>query len=530
MATHDVVVIGSGHNGLIAAAYLAKAGLDVCVVEKNDKIGGGTVTVDGPVKGWKHDLASMAHQFLQFNPMLMDDELGLKSKYGLEYIIYEGPQMAILFEDGRSLVVHKDIDATCAQMEQFSPKDADTYRKWYEVSSKHFEMLKAGATSPSPAFGEFVSFLDDTVEGQDTLKMLFDDANSILNRTFESPYIKTYLARYTSEAMVIPFEKGTGTYLNMMIPSTHNYGMAVPKGGSGRLPAALANALADFGGTIRTSSPVVRVRIAGGKATGVVLASGEEITARRAVINACSVQQLFNEFLDPEEPALPEGFQRRIAELEPSVLGAFKYHFALKEPPRWKAAQSNPDVDKCVLVDYDGPWDAHMHQYLEYMLGNPVTNMFAWATFTLADPGTRCPEGAAVGEIYHFEPTRLKGGVQRWKDIGQECADAMLEFAQQHALNLDDDNILGRFFMTPLDIQEYDNAMRWGDIMHIGSQTTQFYGNRPLPGWSKYRAPIGNLYMVGASTPPGGGVGGGARAAVPLIMKYMGIDFDAVMK
>ncbi len=75
MSTHDVVVIGSGHNGLIAAAYLAKAGLDVCVVEKNEVIGGGTVTVEGPVKGYKHDLASMAHQFLQFNPMLMDDEL-----------------------------------------------------------------------------------------------------------------------------------------------------------------------------------------------------------------------------------------------------------------------------------------------------------------------------------------------------------------------------------------------------------------------------------------------------------------------
>jgi phytoene dehydrogenase-like protein len=530
VAEHDVVVIGSGHNGLIAAAYMAKAGLDVCVVEKNDIIGGGTVTVDGPVKGWRHDLASMAHQFLQFNPLLMGDELGLVSKYGLEYVNYDGPQMAILFEDGRSLVVYKDIDATCAQIEQFSKKDADVYHKWYEISSKHFEMLKAGATSPSPAFGEFVSFLDDTVEGQETLRTLFDDAVSIVNRTFESSQVKTYLARYTSEAMVIPFEKGTGTYLNMMIPSTHNYGMAVPKGGSGELPRALAEALAAFGGTIRTSCPVVRVKISGGKATGVVLASGEEITAKRAVINACSVQQLFNVFMDPGEPALPAGFQDVVAALEPSVLGAFKYHFALKEPPRWKAAQSNPDVDKCVLVDYDAPWDQHMHQYLEYMLGNPVTDMFAFSTFTLADPGTRCPDGAAVSEIYHFAPTKLKGGVQRWKEIGQESADAMLAFAQKHALNLDDNNILGKFFMTPLDIQEYDNAMRWGDIMHIGSQTSQFYGNRPVPGWSKYKTPVENLYMVGASTPPGGGVGGGARAAMPLIMKYMGMDFDDVVK
>jgi phytoene dehydrogenase-like protein len=172
MSTHDVVVIGSGHNGLIAATYLAKAGLDVCVVEKNDRIGGGTVTVEGPVKGYRHDLASTAHQFLQFNPMIMDDELGLKSKYGLEYIIADGPQMAILFEDGRSLVVYKDIAATCEQIAQFSEKDASAYEAWYVESSKAFEMLKAGATSPSPGFGEFVSFLDDTVEGQQTLGTL----------------------------------------------------------------------------------------------------------------------------------------------------------------------------------------------------------------------------------------------------------------------------------------------------------------------------------------------------------------------
>src|SRR6201986_1785928 len=211
------------------------------------------------------------------------------------------------------------------------------------------------------------------------LGTLFDDAVSIVNRTFESPQVKTYLARYTSEAMVLPFEKGTGMYLNMMIPSTHNYGLAIPKGGSGAPPAALAAAFKDPGGPIRTSSPVPRVKISGGTATGVVIASGEEITARRAVINACSVQQLFNVFMDQGEPSLPAGFQSRVAALEPSPLGAFKYHFALKEPVRWRAALSNPDVDKCALVDYDAPWDKNMHEYLDYMLGNPVTNMFAWS-------------------------------------------------------------------------------------------------------------------------------------------------------
>jgi len=529
MSDYDVIVIGAGHNGLIAADYLAKAGMNVLVLEKYEKIGGGTMTAEVTAPGFKSDLASMAHQFIQSSPLIADDELGLTSKYGLEYLIYDGPQMAAVYDDGSSFIIYKDIDETCAQIEKFSPRDAVTYHQFYDAATKASQMLSFGMVSAPPKFGDFVAFLDDSPAGQDTLKGLFGRSTDVLNRMFESEQVKSFLARYTSEAMCAPFDYGTGGYLNSMIPGTHNVGMAVPKGGSQALPDALAAYLADAGGTIRTSAGVSRVIVQDGTATGVILESGETIKARRGVINACSVQQLFGTFISPDEPALPEDFSQKIADLQPSSVSAFVTHVALTEHAKFTAGVDNPDVDKCVTISHDPSWDTFQHRFLDHQLGNPSTDMFAFSDFSKVDT-SRAPDGQAITELYHFAPPRLKGGIERYRDIGQQLSDQMMEYMETYTLNVNSDTIIAEFVTTPLDIQERDNAMRWGDIMHFGSaDVMQFYGNRPLPGWSSYKTPIDHLYMVGASTYPGGGVTGGARAAVPLIMQYMGLDFDKVM-
>jgi phytoene dehydrogenase-like protein len=123
----DIIAIGSGHNGLVAAAYLAAAGKKVLVLERNAWFGGGVVTRELTVPGFRHDQHSMAHIFIQANPLLKNDELGLKSKFGLKYVIPELPMMSV-FEDGQTLGVYRDRDRTCEEIAKFSKKDAEAYR------------------------------------------------------------------------------------------------------------------------------------------------------------------------------------------------------------------------------------------------------------------------------------------------------------------------------------------------------------------------------------------------------------------
>jgi phytoene dehydrogenase-like protein len=522
---YDVVVIGGGHNGLIAANYLAKAGLDVVVLEQAKKIGGGTCSYEVTAPGFKSDLAAMAHQFIQFNPILAQDELGLRSKYGLDYIIADGPQCGCIWDDGRNFVVYKDIEKTIKNIERFSPKDAIEYRKFYEESNEAYNMLMSSSQMPAPNFGEFFSFLDDTPEGQENIRMILSSAMDIINEHFESEEVRTYLARYTAEAMVLPFQKGTGSYLSMMVCSTHNFGMAIPVGGSQALPDALEKSLNDLGGTIITEANVTKVNAPNGVAKSVVLASGEEIVAKRAVISAINVKQLFGTLLtEPVETV------SKIQRLRPNAFGAMKIHLALNEPLRWKASKDEPDLNYCMLTEYDRKdFDSFFHGLLDLNMGNIVTDMFAFSQSSLVDP-SRCPEGKAISEIYHFAPTHLKGGNEQWDKIKDEVADAMLECLGQRAENLTPENVVGKYVMTPLDIERYNPSMPGGDIQFFGTEVTQGFGNRPLPRWNNYKTPVENLYLVGSSTYPGGGVMGAARAAMPMIFDYLGLDFDELIR
>src|SRR6185312_17260392 len=126
MTNFDIVAVGSGHNGLVAAAYLAAAGKRVVVLERNAWFGGGVVTRELTVPGFRHDQHSMTHIFIQGNPLLVDDELGLKSKYGLKYVFPDIPMRSI-FEDGTTLAMYRDRERTCAQIARFSKRDAEAY-------------------------------------------------------------------------------------------------------------------------------------------------------------------------------------------------------------------------------------------------------------------------------------------------------------------------------------------------------------------------------------------------------------------
>ena len=146
----DFVTIGAGHNGLIASAYLAAAGKKVAVLERNAWFGGGVVTRELTLPGFRHDQHSMAHIFIQANPLLKNDELGLKSRFGLQYIVPELPMMSV-FADGRTLGLYRDRERTCAEIAKFSQRDADAYRWLANKAAEYMPMVTASLyTAPTP--------------------------------------------------------------------------------------------------------------------------------------------------------------------------------------------------------------------------------------------------------------------------------------------------------------------------------------------------------------------------------------------
>ncbi|MBA7562110.1 Phytoene desaturase (lycopene-forming) [subsurface metagenome] len=463
---YDVVIIGGGHNGLIVGCYLAKAGQSVCVVERQDMVGGGVVTKEVTLPGFKHDFAATSQTFIQNNPIIARDELELQSKYGLKYVPVD-PVQATIFPDDRALLIYRDIDKTCESIAQFSESDAERYRQYCKTAEQILKVAGVSSFSPPPSFGKLVAFLDASEDGREYLRAMFSCVLHEAERYFESDYVKAALCRYASEHIIGPRDQGGGI---------HAFGFytllkhVVPIGGSGALTESLAACLRDSGGTIKLSATVKSVKVQNEQAQGVILETEEEILARKVVISNLNVKQLFNDLLPSEQ--LPPGFQEKVSNIRHGF-SCMNQSIALNQAPKFY------------------------------------------------------PEGKHTLYLYHYEPYELKdGGAIKWDEIKQEVADSILEVLQKQTTNMGPENILGRHIMSPLDFERYNPSFVQGDILHTRILAHELFSNRPLPGWGQYKTPIKKLYMCGSSTHPGGGVTGGGRAAVQAIMEDLGLDFQ----
>ncbi|WP_404477520.1 phytoene desaturase family protein [Novosphingobium sp. BL-52-GroH] len=523
MASFDVVIAGGGHNSLIVGCYLAKAGQKVCIVEKNPKTGG-SVATEERIPGFLQDTCSVAHSLILGNPLMRNDELQLLSKYGLHY---EMPDKltAIYFDDGTSLEFFDDIDETCASVAKFSEKDARAYRTFVEEVYKTLDMMVMGMFSVPPAPGVQAMMMDQSPEGREMMRLQQISSWDLICEWFDHPKVRIALARYASEAMMDPFDNGTGFGFYLILPYMHKYGMGIPRGGSGELARALTDCFKDHGGTVKLDSEVVRIKIEDGEAKGLILASGEEVLASKAVVTGLHVTQVFPKMVDGFD--LPADFVHRLSRIKYATLKPFVVQLALKEPVKFKVGEAISDfywVDKS-----HSDIEEFAAKLKELQNGRIVRDFAAWCQMYKADP-TRVPEGQGMMHIYAFAPLDLKdGGREKWDEIGEEVALGFVDDLRQQCTNLTDDNIIGMHFRTPLDIMRYNNALVEADIQHIGFYAWQLAGNRPAPGWASYRSPVPKLYMTAGSTHPGGGVTGGpGRNATQIIMEDLGLDFDSV--
>lgn len=520
-AQYDVVLVGSGHNGLVTAAYLAKAGLKVLVLEQNDWYGGGAMTQEVAAPGFRHDVHSNAHHLIQANPLILNDELGLLSKHGLKYVYPEG-QFSTLFDDGSAIVTYADLDRTCESIAAISPRDAEAYRKFAGMSSRMLPLLLAGMFVPPAPQGTFWALLDQSPEGHSLMHMLQKTVLEVVQEHFENEKVIVHLLKFASEALVPPDQKGTGLVVFTMPGLMHAYpgGMAI--GGSGALVDALIRCLKSDGAEFRLNTAVQKVLVQSGRAVGVRTAEGEVIHAKKAVIGMIH-PLLLKSMVD----GLDESLTAAAGKVQSAPYAIMSQHFALHEAPRYHAGD---EPGRAFLAGFGSPRLEEFRRVFDDFRYGDVKNREPIITAmvnTHHDP-SRAPAGKATLTLFGFAPFELReGGSAAWDARKDEFSQWLLDGYRRYTSNMGEANIIGQAFYTPLDVQRHSPSFQRGDVTGIAKYFHQIGGHRPTPQLSQYAVPgAQGLYLCGTFMHPPGGITGGGRATAIKICSDLGIDFD----
>lgn len=524
---HDVIVVGSGQNGLSTAAYLAKAGLDVVVLEDKSWLGGSTCTKEVTVPGFKHEIGAVMNMFTVSSPTYIDDELGLRSKYGWETVSAPEPGVTHLYDDDTALPIYCDLDKMCECIAEYSQHDADAYRKFVNWMMPMLPLMAAGQFNAPPRMGALLNQLDQTTIGQDFMKLLFMSSWELARQWFEHPKTIILMMNYSSEAMVNPEEGGSAFYVLANVAAQHVPGMATvfPRGGMSEMVDSLVRCIEDHGGTVLTNHEVVKITTKGGRAIGVICSNGEEFTARKAIIPSVDPRLSLNKWLDtPLETGLREKIDRIS---DPPFVGQMT-HIALDQDPVFKAGGDSNIAAQTLTLCTDLE---KFRKYFDDMRYNriPKPEKLLGVITTRAD-STRAPEGKAVLYLWQFVPYSIAdGGAARWDSVKEEVSNEAIKKYFSFTTNLTEKNILGKYVMSPVDFERGNQNMLRGHVLGPAVYLYQNMAYRPIPELGQYRTPVEGLYLAGQSVHPGGGVTLGGRAVAQVVMQDLGIDFDDVI-
>ena len=513
----DVLIIGGGHNGLVTAGYLARAGLKVMVLERRAVLGGACVTEE-VWPGFRVSTLSYLCSLLQ--PRIIED-LELK-RFG--YHIYpKDPSFFTAFPDGRHIFFWQEMKKTVDEIARFSRRDAEAYPKYEEDLAHLAEWVESILLETPPnIIGRKLKDLTSLGRlglralklGDEGLvrmvKVMTESVRDFLDERFESDEIKTTLATDG----VIGTNGGPATPGTAYILLHHVMGGAAGprglwgfiRGGMGAISAALAESAKAKGATIRTEAEVDHILVKDGRACGVALKSGEEIPAKIVVSNA-DPKRTFLKLVEAQH--LEPDFRHSIDSFR--VEGcSVKINLALDGLPDFKAFpnRSNKEINLphkttmhvCPSMDYiDRGWE-------DAKQGRPSANPMLECTIPTAYDDSIAPPGKHIMCIFaQYAPYSLKDAAwdQAMKDrFADRCIDALADYAPNIR-----EIILHRQVISPLDLeQEY--GLTGGNIFHGEMDLDQLFFMRPVAGWAKYRTPIRNLYLCGSGTHPGGGVMG----------------------
>lgn len=494
----DGVIVGGGHNGLVTAAYLAKTGLRILVVEASSHIGGGLSTEEITLPLFRHNLHAF---FVRWTPdYTIWNDLDL-DRFGVRSIWPE-VQNGLPFDGGeRALVTYRDLDRSLAEIARLSTKDAETYRRLHAEFGELTRRIEVPLRfAPPIPFEELAGLLEGSTVGRRYLDLCRRSALEVVHDAFESEPLRALILFNVSVRGYLPVldVPGTGAIVALALPNSHEG--RIIAGGTAEAARGLAAAVTAAGGMVVTDAPVASIDVHRGRAAGVTLADGRSVRARRFVASSVPAAITLLELVDePLDPDLTAG----LAEyrwLEEALYGV---HWALADRPRFTAEAYAPDLPRALnlALGYESSDDLVAHMEAVRAARHTDTGPIHASIPTMHDP-TQAPPGRHTTFGWHFVPGQPLRG--KWtEEAVNERLQAVASTYRRYAPNLEEVT-LAVAAHSPDATEAYVPSMRGGD-RHHGSYHPDNWGvKRSHPALAEYRTPIEGLYVCGSSQHPGG--------------------------
>lgn len=518
---YDFVVAGAGHNSLVTAAYLSKAGLKVLVLESRSVIGGNTTSEELTLPGFLHDSCSSAHVLIQNSPLMRNNELHL-DKYGLSYI---KPDVvaSVPFLDGRNITMYKDMEKTVAEFARYSEKDANEYgrflKEWSEVSSTY----ALERYNPPRKESEVLEMYEALPKGEEWLRTRIRSAKEIIEERFEDEHVRAFLGWMAFQTVQPINRKDTGFLAYSIVAGRQANSWTLPRGGSIQLPLALKQFIEEHGGRIILSAHVQKILVENGRAVGFETRDGRKFVAKKACVSSIHVKDLVTMV---DQKLVPEEFATAVKNWKVGV-ALFVTHYALSEAPKYKSESGH------VISGTGGA--AESLENLTKCCDLTENNELNWETPALllvcssVSDSSRAPPGKHTYKVIAFVTANPREG--SWDDLKEDYSEAIEDYLSKLTINFGSEIILGRVVESPMDLARR-NPANWGGSCHGGDMAPDQNGLfRPALGWSNYRMFVPGLYQTGDCTHPGGSVSGApGRNAARVILEDMGFDFEKIAR
>ena len=519
----DIVVAGAGHNSLLTACYLAKAGYRCLVLDARAIPGGGAATEELLLPGFGIDTCATGHTMIRVNPALSHDELGLTADYGLRYAEPD-PVEQVAFPDGQQLTMWLDRDRTAEEVARFSKADAAAYLRLLNEYDQVKHIFSQAQFTPVGFGPSLEQRLAEHPSGKIWARRRQLSAVQVVRHEFESRHIQAFLLWMAFQVFQPADEPGSGVLPYAQTSGRQQRSWSIPIGGSGQLTAALTGYLADHGGTVRCGQRVTRLLVEGGRCAGVQTGDGTQYRARTAVVSTIHIRHLRD--MAPAD-AWPAEFHYGVDTYDVGVPG-FATYYATTAPPEFQT----PDGPRTAVSAGLAGWPEDVIQMGADLRAGRFMAEPPWllvATPTLADPG-RAPAGQHTVKLLSPQVYELPEEAGGWETVKHEHARRQLERLRRAAPGFTDSVILASLVKSPADIEELNPHMIHG-AFHGGNRGPAFSGAlRPVPGWASHRMPIPGLYQTGGTTHPGGSITGApGRNAAIVLLRDLGHDPAAIM-